>query len=146
MLSNPPDAAGAVQGTFVIASCRLAELRALLTTAARGLNAAEREVPLLAAAADLPRRGCRARCRGRSGGLLAVVWPERAYGAGRREDGSCCPAHGVIRRSDYVLRTAEAVNGSVGHTGGALIIRHGHPGHRGPVGPGAHHDDPGRLR
>ena len=98
MLSNPPDAANAVQDTFVIASCRLAELRdpdrlrawlyavarneclqilrsprpapritvppgmadtviditegaaeraelrALLTTAARGLNAAEREV------------------------------------------------------------------------------------------------------
>lgn len=98
MLSNPPDAADAVQDTFVIASCRLAELRdpgrlrgwlyavarneclqilgsprpapritvppgmadtviditegaaeraelrALLTTAARGLNAAEREV------------------------------------------------------------------------------------------------------
>ena len=103
----------------------------------------EGRAALLAAAADRPRRGCRARCRGRGGGLLAVVWLERASGAGRREDGSCCPAHGVIRRSGHVLRRAGAVDGRAG--GAPAIVRHGHPEHQGPIRPGgrAHHDDPG---
>ena len=100
----------------------------------------EGRAALLAAAADRPRRGCRARCRGRCGGLLAVVWPERASRAVRREDGSCCPAR-VVRRSGHVLRRAGAVDGRAGRADGApAIVRHGarrgHPGHQGPIGPG----------
>ena len=72
----------------------------------------EGRAALLAAAADRPRRGCRARCRGRGGGLLAVVRSDRASRAVRREGGGVrCPAHGVIRRSGHVLRRAGAVDG-----------------------------------